>query len=397
MTIITFVLPWYGPDLPGGAEAEARRTIQHLHRAGVPVEVLTTTTRDLYADWGKSYHPPGLSEIDGVPVRRFPVEPRDRAAFDRLNVRLMNNRPITADEERVFLEQMIRAPQLTEFVRREAAGRVYVYLPYMFSTSYEGVLAAPERAVLIPCLHDESYARLSVYRPMFAAARAHVYHTAAEAALADRLFAAPPNQTRLILGEGVDTHQQGDAARFRQTFGIDGPFVLYAGRREAGKNTPLLLDYWARYWTQEGRGRGVRLVLIGPGEMAIPAAAADGVIDLGFVSPQQKVDAYAAASVFCLPSDKESFSIVLMESWLAGTPALVHADCDVTREHCLRSNGGLYFANYPEFAATLNYLLDNPATAAQMGRQGRDYVLANYPWEVIIPRYRALFAGLEAT
>lgn len=397
MSIISFVVPWYGPDLPGGAEAEARRTIQHLQAAGTPVEVLTTTTRDLYADWGKAYHPAGISQINGTTVRRFPVEPRDRAAFDRLNVRLMNNLPITPDEERIFLQQMIRAPELTAFIRREATDRLYVYLPYMFSTTVDGVLAAPHRAILIPCLHDESYARLAVYRPMFAAARAHVYHTAAEKALAAQLFETPAGQQRLVLGEGVDSEQQADAERFRRTFGIDGPFVLYAGRREAGKNTPLLLDYWARYWAAQGRARGVRLVLIGPGEIVGPAAESEGVIDLGFVAAQDKVDAYAAASVFCLPSVNESFSIVLMESWLAGTPALVHADCAVTREHCLRANGGLYFANYPEFAATLNYLLDHPATAAQMGRQGRDYVLANYPWDVIIPRYQALFAEMEAT
>ena len=47
MTIITFVTPWYGPDAPGGAEAETRRLVGQLRRAGVAVEVLTTTTRDL--------------------------------------------------------------------------------------------------------------------------------------------------------------------------------------------------------------------------------------------------------------------------------------------------------------------------------------------------------------
>jgi glycosyltransferase involved in cell wall biosynthesis len=395
MTTISFVLPWFGPDLPGGAEAEARRTIARLQAAGTPVEVLTTGTRDLYADWGKNYHPAGVSQVNGITVRRFPVESRDRQAFDRLNVRLMNNLPIGRDDERVFLEQMIRAPQLTEFIRREAADRLYVYLPYMFSTTYAGILAAPERSVLIPCLHDESYARLAIYQEMFAAARAQVYHTAAEQALADRLFAAPPEQIRVVLGEGVNTDQQADAAHFRRTFGLDGPFVLYAGRREAGKNTPLLLDYWARYWGTEGRARGVKLVLIGPGEVTIPPTAAEGIVDLGFVSAQEKTDAYAAAAVFCLPSVNESFSIVLMESWLAGTPALVHAGCAVTVEHARRANGGLYFAGYDEFAATLTYLLDNPATAEQMGLQGRAYVLANYRWDVIIPRYQALLAKVD--
>ena len=54
-----FVIPWYGVNIPGGAEAEARRTAEHLHRAGVPVEVLTTCVRDFRADWSVNHHRPG--------------------------------------------------------------------------------------------------------------------------------------------------------------------------------------------------------------------------------------------------------------------------------------------------------------------------------------------------
>lgn len=391
MTIITFVLPWYGPDLPGGAEAEARRTIQHLRAAGVPVEVVTTCTRDLYADWGKNYHRPGTSPINGTPVHRFPVETRDRQAFDRINLRLMNNLPISAEDERVFMENMIRAPQMTEFIRVQAGERLYIFMPYMVSTTYYGVLAAPDRALMIPCLHDESYARLAIYQDMFARARSLMFYTQAESELAARLYPAGEGQIRTVVGGGVDIDQTADADRFRRTYGLDGPFVLYAGRRESGKNTPLLLDYWRRYWQREGRDRDVKLVLMGPGDIAIPSDAAGGIVDLGFVPAQDKADGYAAASVFCMPSLHESFSIVLMESWLAGTPVLVHGKCEVTREHCQRSNGGLYFTSYDEFAATISYLLDNPLTADRLGRQGREYVLANYAWDIITPRYQALF------
>jgi glycosyltransferase involved in cell wall biosynthesis len=391
MTIITFVLPWYGPDLPGGAEAEARRTIQHLQAAGVPVEVVTTCTRDLYADWGRNYHQPGVSQVNGTTVHRFRVEPRDRQAFDRINLRLMNNQPISTEDERTFMDNMIRVPQMAEFIREQAADRLYVFMPYMVSTTYFGVLAAPDRALMIPCLHDEAYARLNIYQEMFTGARSLMFYTEAEKALAAQLYPSGPGQIREVVGGGVDMVQSADADRFREKFGIEGPFVLYAGRREPGKNTPLLLDYWRRYWQREGRDRGVNLVLMGPGDIAIPADVADGVIDLGFVSAQDKGDGYAAASVFCMPSVHESFSIVLMESWLAGTPVLVHGDCAVTLEHVQRSNGGLYFTNYAEFAATLTYLLDQPETAAQLGRQGRDYVRSHYAWDIITPRYQALF------
>lgn len=397
MTIISFVTPWYGPDVPGGAEAETRRTAQHLAAAGAPVEVLTTTTRDLYADWARNYHAPGREEIDGVAVRRFPVQRRDGAAFDAVNRRLMNNQPISAAEERTYIEEMVNAPQLYDFMAREADKRLYVLIPYMFSTTYYGAQVCPERTVIIPCMHDESYARLGIYREVLPRAKALVFFTETERRLAAELFPQPPGQIREVLGGGVDTDATADAARFRERYGIDGPFVLYAGRREMGKNTPLLIDYWARYWRAAGRARGARLVLLGPGEVAVPPDAVDGFVDLGFVPAQDKLDAHAAATIFCIPSVNESFSIVLMESWLQGVPALVHGRGAVTVEHCRKSNGGLYFENYDEFAATVDYLLDHPAQAARMGANGRRYVLENYRWETIIPRYLDLFQRVLAS
>jgi len=396
MTVISFVTPWYGPDVPGGAEAETRRLAGQLLRAGTPVEILTTTTRDLYADWGRDYHPAGPGEVEGVPVRRFPVRKRDRRAFDAVNARLMHNLPIRPEDERIYIDEMIRVPALYEFMAREAAGRLFVFIPYMFTTTVYGLGVCPERSVLIPCLHDESYARLGVYREVLPRARAFVFHTDAERTLADELFPGPAGQLRPVLGEGVDVEPPGDPARFRRRYGLDGPLVLYVGRREPGKNTPLLLDYWARYWREMGRARGARLALLGPGEVALPAAAAEGFVDLGFVPAQDKRDALAAAAVFCLPSVNESFSIALMESWLQETPALVHGRCAVTVEHCRKSNGGLYFTDYDEFAATLDYLLDHPETAARMGQSGRRYVLDNYRWPRIIPRYQELFAQVAA-
>ena len=79
-----------------------------------------------------------------------------------------------------------------------------------------------------------------------------------------------------------------------------------------------------------------------------------------------------------------------MESWLAGTPALVHGDCAVTREHCVKANGGLYFVNYDEFVATTDYLFDHPQTAVTLAQQGRQYVLENYRWPTVIGRYQQL-------
>jgi glycosyltransferase involved in cell wall biosynthesis len=166
--------------------------------------------------------------------------------------------------------------------------------------------------------------------------------------------------------------------------------MLYAGRKDHGKNVPQLIDFFRRYRAR--RGAVCELVLIGGGPLPGITAGGEGIRDLGFVSLQDKYDAYAAATLLCHPSLQESFSLVLMEAWAAKAPALVHGDCAVTREHCVRSNGGLYFTRYTEFEACLDLLLARPGLRAALGQNGRTYVLENYHWDTIVDRYKRLFA-----
>lgn len=388
---LAFVAPWFGPDIPGGMEHAAYQTVYHLHRSGLPVEVLTTTIRDFYADWGRNSHKPGRVTLDGIPVHRFPVGRRDKAAFDAVNGLLMQGRPVTRKQEQTFMREMFRVPELYDYIQRHRDEYLFVFIPYLYATTYYGAQIAPERSVIIPCLHDESYAHMRLFQEVMRRVRGLLTYGEAEQELADRLYPPPPGQLRQVVGLGVNTNFTADPDRFRQKYGISGPFLLYAGRKEAGKNLPLLLDYWQRYVHRGGQGQ---LVLIGSGEMAMPAGMEQRIIDLGFVSAQDKYDAYAAATVFCQPSVNESFSIVIMESWLAGTPVLVHGRCAVTREHVHKANGGLYFENAKEFAATVAYLFENPAVATQLARQGRRYVLENFTWDVVTEKYRALFTAL---
>ena len=111
------------------------------------------------------------------------------------------------------------------------------------------------------------------------------------------------------------------------------------------------------------------------------------IVDLGFVSEQEKHEAMAGALAFIHPSVNESLGIVLLESWLAGTPALVHAKSKVLRWQCARSNGGLWFRSYPEFEEELLLLMNNPELRKQMGACGRDYVLREYAWPAVDKRF----------
>ena len=383
---IAFVTPWYGPEIPGGMEAETWRTVTRLRRAGHDVEVLTTCIRDFFADWSKNYHKPGTAVVDGVPVRRFKVQKRERAAFDAVNRQLMQGKRISAAEERVYVTELFRCPDMYSYLRaRQDDYAVFFFIPYMFPTTFFGAQMCPRRSVVIPCLHDEGYARLQIFREVLPRVHTLILHTQAERELVAALYGPAPAQTQIVVGTGVDAEFTADAGRFRRKYGLNEPFMVYVGRRDAGKNTPLLLSYWQRY-AQETR-TPAKLALIGPGQLRLPPALQGQVVDLGFVPPQDKYDAIAAATALCQPSVNESFSLVIMEAWLTETAVLVHGACGPTREHVQRCHGGLYFENYDEFAATTHYLFSNPGVTRRMGANGRGYVLRNYTWDKIVEAY----------
>ncbi|MBW1711831.1 MAG: glycosyltransferase family 4 protein, partial [Deltaproteobacteria bacterium] len=388
-----FVIPWYGQDIPGGAEAECRRTAENLAVRGVEVEVLTTCLHSQAASWDKNFHRPGETMEAGVAVRRFPIEARNGPLFDDLNLRLMEGRSLTPWQQKAFLANMVNSRALYQHVAK-SRDCLFLPLPYLFSTTWQTARLAPERTVPIACLHDEGYAYLDPIRRAFLGCRAVIFHTRSELELARDIWGLNRDQA-LLLGEGVDTDIVGDSPRFRAKYGLDEPFILYAGRRDPTKNTPLLLDFFARYKQAKANSR-LKLVLIGSQPFEKPPSLTEEVVDLAFLNPQDKADAFAAADIFCQPSIHESFSLVIMEAWLNSTPVLVHGRCPATREHVERSGGGQLFNDIDDFIRAVDRLLDDKASAKRMAQAGREYVLANFNWDLICERYMNLLAQAES-
>ena len=50
---IGIVTPWFGMEIPGGAEAEIRGLALHLAQAGVKLEILTTCVKEFLSDWSE--------------------------------------------------------------------------------------------------------------------------------------------------------------------------------------------------------------------------------------------------------------------------------------------------------------------------------------------------------
>jgi glycosyltransferase involved in cell wall biosynthesis len=382
---LAIVVPRYGEEVLGGAEASARQLAEILPRPEYDIQVLTTCAEDLLT-W-RNVYPPGPTQINGAAVQRFPIEHRfrDRRRHQQIHEKLTHGCPVTVDEEYTWIENSAHSPDLyAHIAQSETRYDLLIFVPYLASTSFYGSAIWPQRSVLWPCLHDEPFAYFLQTRLMMESCCGLMFLSEPELALAREKLGVK-NPAARVVGLGFDDDWRGDGDRFRQRFGLSGPFILYSGRFDSMKNLLELLSFFIAY--KQLRPGPLKLVLRGQGPLPIPPCP--DILPVGFERVQDRLDAYAAAMALCQPSLQESFSIVLMESWLAGTPALVNADCDVTRYHVLQSNGGLAYSGFDEFAGALDWLMAHPLERRQMGQLGRAYVLERYNWPIVLDRFRA--------
>ncbi|HUG52605.1 MAG TPA: glycosyltransferase family 4 protein [Vicinamibacteria bacterium] len=380
---LAFVVQRYGPEVTGGSESLARAVAERLAR-DYRVTVYTTCARD-YVTWRNEW-PAGEHDVGGVRVLRFTVEEeRDLDAFNRYSEELYR-RPHTREEELVWLRrQGPYAPRLVEALGADAAGhRAVVFFTYLYYPTYWGLAAASDHSLLVPTTHDEPPLRFGIYDEVFARARALAFLTPAEEALVRQRFDLG-RRPAAVAGMGVDVPARVDPDAVRRRHHLGTTYALYAGRIDEGKGCAEMLAHYARY---RGRGGTAELVLIGTLAMVLPSIP--GLRHLGYVSEEEKHAAMAGAAVAVCPSAYESLSIALLEAFAVGTPGLVNAASAVLRDHCLRSQAGLYYADADEFTESLDRLVRDRPLRDAMGEAGRRYVAAGYRWPVVLDTYRRL-------
>jgi glycosyltransferase involved in cell wall biosynthesis len=131
------------------------------------------------------------------------------------------------------------------------------------------------------------------------------------------------------------------------------------------------------------------------GVKLMPLPEAPFINFAGLLSDRERLLALEAATVVVCPSPYESLSLLALEALSVGTPILVNARSAVLVEHCVRSNGGLYYQDGDEFLECLKLLIRDDRLRAEMGRQGREYVRRNYRWDVVLGKYERIFARIR--
>jgi glycosyltransferase involved in cell wall biosynthesis len=388
---LAFVTPRYGHGVVGGAETAMSEAAAGLAARGHSVEILTTCAQDHYS-WANEF-PPGVTLEGDLTVRRFETVPgRDIATWSRLQTRLMDGSTLDEVEELAWVNGRFRVPDL--YLYLAASARQYdaiVFAPYLFWSTLYCAGIAPERTIMMPCLHDEPYARLASVRAALAGSAGVWFLTEPEHQLGHHL--APLPSEHPVVGCAVDVPATYDPDGFRERYDLDRPFVLYAGRREDGKG-----------WRQVLHGFGaailrhrlpIDLVTFGVGDPQVPLGLESRVVDLGYLDAREVPNAFAAASAYLQPSTNESFSRTIMEAWLAGTVVIANGGSDVVNWHCERSGGGLLYRDELELGECLRFVAEAPKLAGELAGRGRDYVLANYTWPKVLDAMETSLASFR--
>ena len=386
---LAVVVQRYGADINGGAEQHARYIAERLAKHA-EVEVVTTCARD-YVSW-RNELAPGLETVNGIPVRRFPVtRERHPIEFGRRSQKVFDSVHSVADELAWLDSEGPTSPALVRYLQASADSFDFVlFFSYRYYHAWHGVRRLASRAVLVPTAERDPAIGLSIFGPVFRGARGIMYNSYEERAM---IQAATHNERvpGVVVGVGSEVPARTEPTRFRRRHKISRPFAIYIGRLDANKGCGELFDYFQRYAATFPRG--LDLVLVGKPIMPVPKH--HRIHHLGYLSDEDKFDALAAADLLIMPSYFESLSMVALEAWALGRPVLANGRCDVLKGQCIRSNAGLYYERYEEFAETLYSLESNGPLHARLGRNGREYFARHYAWPVIEKKYLDMFAQLK--
>lgn len=228
---------------------------------------------------------------------------------------------------------------------------------------------------------------------------------------ADAVMALTEAERGWYLRQGVDAERvmtvdlgptfagPGDGAGFRRRYGLDGPVVLFVGRKERYKGVQALARAASLVWR---RHPGARFVFIGEdsafewlwGTFREPLDPR--ILNLPVVDDATKADAFAACDVFCLPSRHETFGLVFAEAWQCGKPVIAG---DIPAGRALIADGvdGLLVRqSADDIASAITRLLDDPALARGMGEAGRRKIATRYNWTHTIAQTEQLYAAALA-
>lgn len=182
--------------------------------------------------------------------------------------------------------------------------------------------------------------------------------------------------------------------------------LLVPGRLDPTKNQDWLIAQTAELARRHPR---ILLVFVGAatdreyGEAMRARIAREGLSDsvllAGRLPPgdARLIGLFQEAQAVILPSISETFGLVILEAWAAGTPVITSRTSGATALVADGVNGLLFDLDRPAaFHAAVDQLLAQPELRGQWGAAGRAKVVAEYDTALLAGRMQGIYAELVA-
>lgn len=385
---IAFVIQRCGPDVFGGAEALTLQIGMNLSEI-LDIEILTTRAKD--ANTWRDYYPEGIQRIGKLKIRRFSVDKVRDPQFVPLSQYLeKNNNDMEKGIEFLNASGPVSNQLMNYIKKNKDEYDLFVFVGYLYWQTYFGLPLVKEKSILLPTAHDEPWIHFKIFNKVFQIPLGYIFLTNSEKKFVHKKFDHTDKPSEVV-GHGMDIAM---GKRTYQSGNIKLPknFLLYVGRISTGKGCQMLSDFYNRY--RETHSTDLQLIMIGDKEQDLKNTNATILQNL---SDQEKFFILQHCKIFVMPSYFESLNIACLEAWLFRKPVLVNSLSAVLQEHCLRSQGGLYFQNYEEFEECIDLISNNEDFGRNLGLNGERYVQENYNWELTRKKYYDFFDKLLTT
>ena len=213
-----------------------------------------------------------------------------------------------------------------------------------------------------------------------------------------------PVRRALVVPNGLDTDSlpAGHAQEFRRRFSIpeEKDIVLFLSRVSWKKGLDTLVESFAGLANDlpdtvlliaGGDDEGYRAKV----EAMIEAAGIrDRVIFTGELNGEMRSSAYAAASVFVLPSYAENFGIVVAEAMHFGVPVIVTPEVGIAPQVDRHEAGFVVKKDPLQVKFALFKLLTNKGLRREMGERGRRVVDYEFSYASVAKQFADAYTQL---
>ncbi len=414
----------------GGTRTFLENMAQRLVADGHHVTVLTTNARQASDFWQRPPStPPGLSGIevlDGVAVERLALHypwpaPYRFGLLRRAGLWLqLSGLPadVTRPIQRFVSRWMPPLRGLPESLERLVAEADLVHAD---ESSWDGLFVAAASAadrhakplVVRPLMHlgsawVQAHYQMAHQVDVYRAAAIVLALSQAEAAAYSSLGVPTSRLRNIHMGiepDAAPSLEGADMEGLERELAVQGPIVAFVGANTYDKGAFTLAEAVIQL-VQEGMP--LTLICAGPEEQALSAflrrqsttrqaIVRDHVRILGVVSEVTKHRLLAICDLLALPSQVDTFGIVLLEAWQHRKPVIGARAGGIPDVIKHEENGLLVpFGDVEALAAAIRRLLENHDWAAQLGQSGHNR-LGQYTWDrtyaTLLEAYRLAVTG----